>query len=361
MIPRELRCRMKSKFRAAITPGILLILITLIAGSLGLMVFRPNEPVYEQKPLNYWLTMATVDDSGFYIAKAREALHIEGTNAIPTLLRMLCVQESSGPISAVWRTLRSWIGQARLPANLYRSGAEFGFSVLGATASNAVTPMANIFYDRNSSDSARRSVVVSLARIGPHASSELGLLLSSATNAALPFRSQAIWASCLVGKGDPDQLANVLTNCARDRNLWVREAVVSGIEDAKIDAEWATSVLIDLLNDPEERMRGDAARALGELSRRTEPLLQVLTNLLRDENARVRLFAAEALCKLEPGNERGMTVMKGFIESDDSDMRLYAESILSHLEANLGGSSITNTTRANPSPSQSADTGTKVF
>src|SRR4051794_32859962 len=74
--------------------SLLLILLFLIAGigSLVRLVMPPQEPSYQGEPLSVWLSRAV--EKGLYqddpeVIRCRDAIRAIGTNAVPTLLRIL--------------------------------------------------------------------------------------------------------------------------------------------------------------------------------------------------------------------------------------------------------------------------------
>jgi hypothetical protein len=68
---------MRKRFRS-----LLAVLLVAVVGGLAWQVTRPREPVYQGKPLSYWLVRPARDPNF-------NALRALGTNAIPTLLQML--------------------------------------------------------------------------------------------------------------------------------------------------------------------------------------------------------------------------------------------------------------------------------
>ena len=71
--------------------------LRVIAGGLSWVINRSREPMYEGKPLSYWLECyAPLNRTETSVQEADHAVQAIGTNAIPTLLRML--QKTDSPL-----------------------------------------------------------------------------------------------------------------------------------------------------------------------------------------------------------------------------------------------------------------------
>ena len=114
----------------------------LILGALGLawLLLQPGEPVYEGRPLGYWLeayNYVVVDRPGR--EQADEAVRHVGTNAIPTLLRLLRANDSDLKYKInEWASKQRVIKVKRIYARDENSEAFIGFRILGPEAKVAV-------------------------------------------------------------------------------------------------------------------------------------------------------------------------------------------------------------------------------
>jgi hypothetical protein len=125
--------------------------------------FPPREPLYEGKPLRYWL--ASEDRE-----KATGAMEHFGTNAIPQLLKM--IQAKDGP---AMEALVNSVGRLARRLNYYHSipiGAETtqergcsGFSILGSNATPAIPALSNLL----ARGETRLNASIALACIGVEA------------------------------------------------------------------------------------------------------------------------------------------------------------------------------------------------
>ena len=75
------------------------LVIVVILASAGLLVvgsLPPREPLYQGKPLSYWLQGCIgTNPSSRSWRQSTDAVQAIGTNAIPTLLRLLQAQDSA--------------------------------------------------------------------------------------------------------------------------------------------------------------------------------------------------------------------------------------------------------------------------
>ena len=155
-----------------------------LLGCLGLVLLRftahSSEPVISGKPISSWLQQydSTAISSGKpedieRNEQAANAVRSLGTNAIPTLLKMIRTRSSS-------KTGLSEINNEGID----------GFFILGAAASNAVPSLVEIFGE-NKSQSTQASAAWALAEIGPGATAAVPELLRAATNSEPGTRSRA--------------------------------------------------------------------------------------------------------------------------------------------------------------------------
>ena len=110
------------------------------------------EPLYRGKPLTYWLEGALNFDGApgespdRTIDRAKEAVLGAGTNAIPTLLRLLRDKHwlyKQKALGLAYRlNLASAPHQAQSPPQLQ---ADFGFQILGPRASAALPALLKIY------------------------------------------------------------------------------------------------------------------------------------------------------------------------------------------------------------------------
>ncbi len=244
--------------------------LLVIGGVTGWLFWRPtkSEPVYQGKPLRFWLTgFATgpqvKDAEGRNVTLAREALKCVGTNAIPTLLRL--AQQKP-------RWFRSHLNRIALRFHLiWLFHADFmpphlqafcGFQALGSSASNAVPALLGL-YDRGQSSLNPDQLVSIFAAFGPTASEATPRILEQLKSATGISRRNAIFALASI-HSYPRLVVPILVQCLADPNSLIGYSAALGLAEFGPDAEAAVPSLVALLQDRNE-MSIVAAEALKEI------------------------------------------------------------------------------------------------
>lgn len=108
----------------------------------------------------------------------------------------------------------------------------------------------------------------------------------------------------------------------KDSNKWVRRETSGALSKM---GEPATDPLIHLLDDPDWKVRGAAAWALGRIGSKNavEPLIK---SLLEDENGFVRSGAVNALGNI--GDKRAVEPLKKATEDESSYVRNFSKKFL---------------------------------
>ena len=235
-------------------------LVASVLGGISLLVLQrlqEKEPVYQGKPLGFWLQGY---DSGCYNLthprgpspptwdQANEAIRQIGTNAIPTLLRMLQQPDSKFKTMIVpLLSKQHWIN---LPFIVFDRNfmAYDALVALGPEAGNAVPRLIEISKN-DPSAFAQQGVPAILGYIGPAARSAIPQLLPGITHTNLIVRNNAFFAL---------------------RRIHAESSLV-------------VPALIRCLNNPDTAVRAQAVRALGEYGRQAEVAVPALLELWRKE------------------------------------------------------------------------------
>jgi len=167
-----------------------------------------KEPVYEGKALSFWLKeyVRTADP------KTEDAVRKIGTNAIPTLLRMIRAKD---PAPAVQKLLNLASKQKLIqidPQAAYKSryGAVFAFQVLGPDAASAVPELMKICADARHPE-LQEYAVQALGRIGSAARAALPILLSHFTHTNSEVSFNAVISVGMMG-GDAKLVVPAMKN-----------------------------------------------------------------------------------------------------------------------------------------------------
>lgn len=156
-----------------------------LVGVIAWQAAQPSEPVYKGKPLSLWLRNYTTYDHYGWIyprraPQADEAVRQIGTNAIPTLLRLLRARDSALELKLV--NLVRWQHVLEIkftPADEWNLAAVMGFAALGTNAQSAVPALIEM---ATPSDASRICAIRALGYIGPSAKQAVPTLLRWAFN-----------------------------------------------------------------------------------------------------------------------------------------------------------------------------------
>ena len=226
-----------------VVPGVLLIVF--MAG-LVLFLHPAPELVYEGQTLSVWLE--GYDGGEPERQKADEIVLQAGTNAIPTLLRMLREQDSAFTLKFLALARKQHLVKIRCTLANDRYGeAGLAFAVLGARAKEAVPALISI-YNQNRYQASRFATRNSLAAIGPAASVAVHSLMTGLTNENPSERAESAYALGMIHSW-PQMAVPALSSALRDPDARVRGNAALSLGKFGADARAAVPELVRLLND----------------------------------------------------------------------------------------------------------------
>jgi len=178
----------------------LAVLLVALAGVSAWEGLREREPVYQGKPLRVWLNayrmhgLAGVETWQVRAEQqeADEAVRHAGTNALPTLLRMLRAEDSALKVKFMDLAERQhFIKIKYTPAEELNYRACWAFGVLRAKAQSAVPALIEIA-NKNISHDSRCYAIAAMVFIGPLAKEAVPSLSAWATDADGIVRLHAV-------------------------------------------------------------------------------------------------------------------------------------------------------------------------
>jgi HEAT repeat protein len=239
---------------------LLAVAVMVILGAAIVLSLAPWEPVYQGKPLRFWLQAyrippvsglapAVIDPDAPSPDEAGKAIRAMGTNAIPTLLRMLQYQEPSLKVS-LRDYLTRWFPRLRIRSNYGHERnhqAMMAFSALGSNAAPCA-PQLIALYDEHPDPFLRQYIPAVLAAIGPPARQAVPMLLRAVTLTNNVIRVNSVTA---LGKIHADETAVVpaLTNCLRDPYQEVERNAIWALWEFGPKAKAAVPALLQVLRD----------------------------------------------------------------------------------------------------------------
>ena len=163
----------------------------------GFQVFysKEREPMYEGKRPSAWLKASTrvvdvtpVED--MRMSEADEVVRQVGTNAIPTLLRMLRVKDSALNVRLINLAMRQHVVRIT-PAENWNNAAARAFWVLGTNAQSAVPALMEIA-SQSISPNSQYCAITALGSVGPPAKEAVRrrqtVLLCTLAKGIAPFK-----------------------------------------------------------------------------------------------------------------------------------------------------------------------------
>ncbi len=240
------------------------------------------EPVYQGKRLStlmeapclwsagYAGTNATTWDNDLSLAD--EAIRHLGTNAIPTLLRMVRARDSTIKVKLLELAAKLPLVKFRhIPAPMINEYGGRGFELLGPLAKEAVPELIQI-YNANRSPASRYAAIMALGAIGPASKEAVPALLIAASNTRAfktPELENRLEAISALGRihAAPDLVVPTLIRLLNDRDAKIRTAAILSLSQYGADAKSAIPKLSELSNDQDLDLvvRIYAGKAVGEI------------------------------------------------------------------------------------------------
>ncbi len=226
------------------------VLVLAILGGLAWMVFSPRvepEPVYQGKSLSVWLEnydpYNTKRSSQQSIA-TQTAIQTMGTNAIPTMLRMLRTP------NLPWKNWLFALAQKQHvikikyvePWRNYERAA-YGLQALGPRAADAVPELLKMF---DQYPGAQMALARDIAYIGPDAKMAVPSLLRHTTSKDSDTRANSLYALGQI-HAEPDLTVPVLINGLQDPDPGVGASAAMGLGAFGPKAKAAVPALVKFI------------------------------------------------------------------------------------------------------------------
>jgi len=235
----------------------------------------PREPVYAGEPLSFWLKgYDPIEGSEPGRQKADEIMREAGTNAIPTLLRMLRERDSAWKLKLIALAQRQRVITIRHVEAWRRNlQAMSAIEALGSDGKAALPELMEI-YETNPSASSQYRIAGIFASIGPAARPAIPLLLRSVTSTNDPTRAGAVHALGRI-HSEPEKVVPALIFCLHDPNQGIRSYATMALGEFGSEAKRAVPALIEAFRDPDRALSSSAYGALQEIDPETAARLIV--------------------------------------------------------------------------------------
>jgi len=236
-----------------------ILIVTMLIAILGIaawFVLRPDsEPIYKGKPLTYWLDERAEGSDA--------AVDQIGTNAIPTLLRLLNTHDSKLKLKLIQLAQKQhFINITLRPADFRRLEAKDALTRLGPLAQSAMPDLLKIYREhRPGLYDDPRGIGEIFGSMGPAAADAVPTLAHDTTDPDLQIRYVAL--NILGGiQTRPDVAVPTLAACLRDPSENVRVLALLNLTAYRTNAQSAVPEVIKALADPSFDVKCAAAAAL---------------------------------------------------------------------------------------------------
>ena len=246
----------------------LAVVLAMLAGGIAWQVLSQREPVYQGKPLRFWLRQwatTNLDGGGGNIGRQTEAaIRQLGTNVIPLYLDILTTRESALKLRLLTLVPSRWAGQ--LPtSNVHedRLLGAYGLIALGTDSKPAVPALMTFLNDDD--PDVRAAAAFTLQGLGPVASDALPSLIICLQDPSYTVQYHAILAIGQIHQ-DPQRVIPLLI-AFLDKPLdqrWekLRNCAICALCQFGPQAKAALPALLRLLEDPHLSLRLDVTNAL---------------------------------------------------------------------------------------------------
>ena len=302
--------------------------ITLSVALVGALAFAwlsrrpPEQPVYQGRTVTEWAR----DLNSLYPevrSNATLALRAVGTNGIPSLLQALERRDPAikKPFLSLAPKLPVWLRRSFMrrfnPFNASRDrlAAVTGLSALGTNA--PVRPLINALRDPDQPVVAQAATA--LAGIGKAAVPDL---IRALNDSDVHVRSMACYALSMMSFA-PAEAAPALIERLTDSVIGEQVLYALGrIGRAAIPS------LMESLKHPDERVRAQAARALGGMRPPAKECAPALIAATKDPHWAVRTRAVEALGNVWPSSPEVIAALAAALKDENVDVRAKAAQAL---------------------------------
>ena len=234
-------------------------LLLLVCG-IFYVIRRPTEPLVRDEQVTMLLNAYAHE-----ILPSQETdqtIRAIGTNAIPTLLKMLRTHDSRFKLKWIQFARRHDLARFDSFVSAYDQNirAAKAFRALGPLAEKAVPDLIKILQEQIS-DSSQFSTAESLGNLGPAARSAVPSLIAALTAKSISIRAEACRALGRIGV-DAELVVPLLEKALRDPAIAVRRSAAASLGDFGSDSASAVPLLTAALEDPDKGVRNCARKAL---------------------------------------------------------------------------------------------------
>jgi hypothetical protein len=271
-------------------------LVLAVVGVLAWAVLWPGEapePMYQGKPLSFWLEKAsTLDDTN---EEATVAFRSMGTNALPILLKLM--QSKPSRLEKIFDYLNKKQSLIRFPQLIAYKAlcASVAIRSMGPVAKPAIPVLSNCFFETKNYGN-EFDAGYALSGTG---SGGVTVLLAALTNQSVGIRFRAVRA---LGneRSDLEIVVPALIKSLGDSRPVVRWGTANSLGDIHALPELTVPALIQNLSNSDLMFQGKVAWALGRFGDDAKAAVPELVKLLQNPDADLHEEITNALKRIDP-------------------------------------------------------------
>jgi hypothetical protein len=321
--------------------------------ALAYSIVPSAEPVYQGKPLSYWVTRLGSDEMHGAPKDAVAAIRAIGPKAVPFLLEWMPHRQSRGPagVARIVQWCLGWLqnlhgvrqDERKTPAS---DCVEFAWWALGTNGKSAIPALSRVISQPPVGMDGYSAWTVSakaISYLGPDA---ILPMLTAATNM---HGRHEVWELLhnfenLGTNGAPAVPA--LLGWANDPDYFVRSGVVSALGGIGKRAKLAVPALLAGLHDSNSMVRRDAAQALGAFADDSDEVLPELIKTLNGDDWQARGGALSGLGCIRSRPETVIPLITPYLSDGNSVVGRSAAYALRDLGSQAGYRALLQATNA---------------
>jgi HEAT repeat protein len=258
----------------------LILLAAAVTGVVFYYSLPSGEPVYQGKTLRSWLEQFGTNHwaaghGGNLDRQAEAAIQHIGTNAVPFYLQLLTARESPLKVKLLTLGQKPWLAAFHIPSvaeyrkqlDLRKTLGAYGFVALGEKAKPFIPAL--IALNNDEVRRTRHLAIFALRCLGPIASEALPEMFVCLNDPDFTIRSEAATAVGEIHQESEKSvriLIDFIEKYRADRINWFPiDDAIRSLAKFGAQAKPAAPSLVELLDDPEQGIRGAATNALREI------------------------------------------------------------------------------------------------
>ncbi len=302
------------------------------------LVLRTQEPIYRGRRISAWVEDLDYGLSSFKssaVGEAEAAVGHMGSNAVPSLIRMMrCRDSALRKVPVPWLSKQTFVKLNLRPCaeHMQWRGAR-GAWLLGPSAKAAIPDLVVLL--TNQSPWVRGGAAMALGKIGTNSVVALSSVVKALDDPVADVRNCTALALQDIGSSAQGAVP-ALVRHLNDSDPQTRSIVIGALLSVTNDRSLVMPVLLRQLNHPSADTRGNTVAILGSIGRDAQSAVSELAKLLHDSDKAVRRATTNALNTIEGRSGADTKADKVAFRFENAEvdqvLRFYAELVTNRLE-----------------------------